>query len=52
MIDVGVSKAFLRREFERAKQAKTTPNCKEQCSGCGANLLLSDRRCEVCKIQK
>ncbi len=35
-IDIGVSKAFLRKEYERAKEGVTTPNCREQCSGCGA----------------
>jgi len=34
-IDVGVSKEFLIRENENAKQGKTTPNCREKCSGCG-----------------
>ncbi|MCH5210093.1 MAG: TIGR03960 family B12-binding radical SAM protein [Oscillospiraceae bacterium] len=34
-IDVGVSKEFLIRENEKAKEAKTTPHCREQCSGCG-----------------
>ena len=35
-IDVGVSKAFLKREWERALQGIVTPNCRQQCSGCGA----------------
>ena len=35
-IDIGVSKQFLRREYENAKQGKVTPNCKQKCSGCGA----------------
>lgn len=35
-IDVGVSKAFLQREWERALQGVVTPNCRQQCSGCGA----------------
>ncbi|MBP3728975.1 MAG: TIGR03960 family B12-binding radical SAM protein [Lachnospiraceae bacterium] len=35
-IDIGVTKAFLRREWERAMKAVVTPNCREQCSGCGA----------------
>ncbi len=34
-IDCGVSKAFLKREWERAKEAVVTPNCRMQCSGCG-----------------
>ncbi len=35
-IDVGVTKDFLKREWERAQNAVVTPNCRMQCSGCGA----------------
>lgn len=35
-IDTGVSKAFLYREYERAREEMPTPNCREACSGCGA----------------
>lgn len=35
-IDCGVSKEFLKREWERAKREEVTPNCRMQCSGCGA----------------
>ena len=34
-IDIGVTKQFLKREWERALQAQTTPNCRVSCSGCG-----------------
>ncbi len=34
-IDAGVTKQFLKREYERAKEGVTTPNCREKCSGCG-----------------
>lgn len=44
-IDVGVSKAFLRREYEKASRAEITPNCKEHCAGCGANKLIGGGRC-------
>ena len=43
IIDCGVTKEFLLRERERAYAAKTTPNCREQCSGCGANRLGGER---------
>lgn len=43
IIDCGVTKAFFLRERERAYAAKTTPNCREQCSGCGANRLGGER---------
>ena len=39
IIDVGVTKAFLRRERDKAYEGKTTPSCAEHCSGCGANKL-------------
>ncbi len=35
-IDCGVSKAFLKREWQRALEEQITPNCRMQCSGCGA----------------
>lgn len=35
-IDIGVTKEFLKREWERALCAEVTPNCRMQCSGCGA----------------
>lgn len=35
-IDCGVTKAFLRKEWERAMEGSVTPNCREKCSGCGA----------------
>ena len=39
-LDVGVSQAFLAREYQKALRAETTPPCNRQCSGCGANKLL------------
>lgn len=35
-IDVGVSKEFLKREWKRACDGVVTPNCRMNCSGCGA----------------
>ena len=35
-IDIGVSRSFLYREWERALSETVTPNCREKCSGCGA----------------
>ncbi len=45
IIDCGVSKKFLQRERDRAFEGKTTPNCREGCSGCGANRLGGERAC-------
>ncbi|MBQ7173587.1 MAG: TIGR03960 family B12-binding radical SAM protein [Clostridia bacterium] len=39
IIDCGVSKEFFKREREKAYAGITTPNCREQCSACGANKL-------------
>ena len=45
VIDCGVTKAFLKRERAKAYEAATTPNCREGCSGCGANKLGGVRSC-------
>lgn len=36
-IDIGVTKEFLKREWNNAMEEKVTPNCREKCSGCGAS---------------
>lgn len=35
-IDIGVSKRFLLKEYDKALTAETTPNCSISCSACGA----------------
>ena len=35
-IHIGVTKKFLLREWKRAHEETVTPNCRMQCSGCGA----------------
>jgi len=35
-IDIGVTKDFLYREWQRAQKGEVTPNCRIKCSGCGA----------------
>ena len=35
-IDIGVTKEFLKKEWQRAMEGTVTPNCRMQCSGCGA----------------
>lgn len=35
-IDCGVTKEFLAREWQRAKEGVVTLNCRQMCSGCGA----------------
>ena len=45
MIDIGVTKAFLLREREKAYAAIPSTNCREKCNGCGANTLGGERTC-------
>ena len=45
IIDCGVTKKFLQRENARAHEGNTTPNCREHCSGCGANKMGGERAC-------
>ncbi|PWM46482.1 MAG: TIGR03960 family radical SAM protein [Clostridiales bacterium] len=47
VINIGVTKEFLIRECKKAYKAKTTPNCKEQCSGCGVNKLCKGDVCNA-----
>lgn len=35
MIDIGVSKSFLKKEWDRALGEKTTPDCRTVCYNCG-----------------
>ena len=39
-LDVGVTKAHLVREYNKALAAQTTQPCNRQCSACGANKLI------------
>ncbi len=45
IIDCGVTKEFFLRERKKAYESKTTPSCREHCSGCGANKLGGERTC-------
>lgn len=38
-INSGVKKSFLIKENEKAKNAETTPHCRQQCAACGSNSL-------------
>lgn len=41
-IDIGVTKEFLIRENEKAKEGKLTPSCRDKCSYCGLNNYLGE----------
>ncbi len=43
-LDYLVDKAFLVRENKTAHESKTTPNCRQRCSGCGVNKKVG-REC-------
>ena len=47
VIDVGIRKEYLLRERLRAKEGLTTPDCRQQCGGCGAASLLEEGRCDA-----
>ncbi|MCR4992869.1 MAG: TIGR03960 family B12-binding radical SAM protein [Lachnospiraceae bacterium] len=36
-IDTGMTKAFMKREYDKARKGLTTKNCREGCGGCGCN---------------
>ena len=46
VIDVGVKRELLIREKERAYRSELSPDCRRQCSACGAAALLKGRRCD------
>ncbi len=45
-IDSGISKEFLKREYQKALAAQTTRDCREGCNGCGLQKLKGV--CSVC----
>ncbi len=47
MISSGVSQKFLWRERQRAYEGITTPDCRTQCTGCGANCLIGGGKCDA-----
>ena len=46
-VNVGVRKDFLLREKHRAYDEKVTPDCRSGCSGCGADCLLQEVKCDA-----
>ncbi len=39
MIDVGVTKEFLWKEYQRALEGRVTPNCRQTCYNCGVKVF-------------
>ncbi len=46
MINVGVTKRHLLHEREMAYAAALSPDCRKQCSACGAAVLLKGGKCD------
>ena len=46
MINVGVTKRHLLHERKMAYAAKLSPDCRKQCSACGASLFLKGGKCD------
>ena len=46
MIDVGVRKAHLVHEREQCYASKLSPDCRKQCSACGAARLMRGGKCD------
>ena len=46
MISSGVTEDYLWREHQRAYEGVTTPDCRTQCNGCGANRMVGGK-CDV-----
>ena len=41
-----LAEAHLLRERERAYRAELSPDCRKQCSACGAAKMLHGRKCD------
>jgi hypothetical protein len=46
-VSTGLRTEFLWRERELAYQAKITPDCRKQCTGCGADKLYTGGVCDA-----
>ena len=36
-LDAGITKEFLKREWDKARKGETTRDCRKGCVGCGVN---------------
>ena len=44
-IDIGVNRRYLEVEYEKAKRAELTQNCRKGCTGCGINVNFKEGKC-------
>jgi radical SAM family uncharacterized protein len=47
VIDVGVTSRFLWAEYERSQSGELSPDCREQCHGCGVTVAFAVERDSV-----
>lgn len=45
VIDAGLSKDFLKKEYDLALEAKVTEDCRNGCTGCGVNVNIIGGAC-------
>ena len=45
-VDIGVKPAFLWQEREKCYEAALSPDCRKQCTNCGALTLMKGGRCD------
>ena len=46
IVDVGVRREHLWHEKEQCYRSRLSPDCRKQCSACGAAKLLKGGRCD------
>ena len=44
-LDAGITKSFLKREWEKAQRGETTHDCRKGCVGCGVNRYEEASEC-------
>lgn len=42
IVEVGVSKEFLKRELKKSEEAALTPDCRNQCAACGMRSIVKE----------
>ena len=45
VMDMGVTRRHLRFERDQAYRAQLSPDCRKQCTGCGALSLMTEGGC-------
>lgn len=51
IVDTGIKKEFLRKELQRALSGEMTPECRQDCYGCGLNCISNREAKAETKLQ-